>query len=105
MIHGWRPTSVAIQPSSFAIKGNGNFALILFAIANVLMFTGFGLMGLGSMYDKYKDEHIPTIKERTKRLKENAKEDKQGETILTNSLDTLNEFDNRYDKMVNNAND
>jgi hypothetical protein len=43
--------------------------LIGLAIANILMFAGFGLVGLATVYDKYLEEHIPVIKERIEQLK------------------------------------
>jgi hypothetical protein len=51
------------------IEGSGNWSLIGLAIANIFMFTGFGLVGLATVYDKYLEEHIPVIKERIEQLK------------------------------------
>jgi hypothetical protein len=51
------------------IEGSGNWSLIGLAIANILMFAGFGLVGLATVYDKYLEEHIPVIKERIEQLK------------------------------------
>jgi hypothetical protein len=51
------------------IEGSGNWNLIGLAIANILMFAGFGLVGLATVYDKYLEEHIPVIKERIEQLK------------------------------------
>lgn len=52
-----------------AIEGNGNYSLLALAFANIFMFTGFGLVGLSNMYDKYMDEHLPVMKERIERMK------------------------------------
>lgn len=52
------------------LEGNGDWALIGLAIANILMFTFFGLMALSKAYTHYNEQHIPVIKERIKRLKE-----------------------------------
>jgi hypothetical protein len=52
------------------MEGNGDFSLFILAISNLLMFTGFGLVGLSKGYDKYKEEHIPVIKTIIARLKE-----------------------------------
>ncbi len=65
-----------------ATIGNGNWILILFAIANLGMFTGFGLRRLAKLYDKYIDEHIPTMIAKTEKLNEQeAKEAKEQEDI------------------------
>lgn len=52
------------------LEGNGDFSLIGLAIANLLMFTSFGLIALSRAYDFYINEHIPTIKELIKRMNE-----------------------------------
>ena len=52
------------------IEGNGEWGLVFLALANILMFAGFGLVGLATVYDKYLEEHIPVIKQRIKKLKE-----------------------------------
>jgi len=55
------------------IEGSKNWGLIGLAVANIFLFTGFGLVGLARAYDKYLDEHIPVIKERTIKLLANIK--------------------------------
>jgi len=57
-----------------AASGNGNWVLLLFAFANIGLFTGFGLMRLSKMYDKYIDDHIPTMIAKTTKLEEEAKD-------------------------------
>ena len=64
-----------------ATIGNGNWILILFAIANLGMFTGFGLRRLAKLYDKYIDEHVPTMLAKTEKLIEFNKQEKKNETI------------------------
>jgi hypothetical protein len=60
------------------IEGSGNWSLIGLAIANIFMFTGFGLVGLATVYDKYLEEHIPVIRERIELLKKiNEKNQKE----------------------------
>lgn len=54
---------------SIFISGSQNYGLVGIAFANLLLFTGFGLMALSSAYDRYIDQHIPVIEERTKKLK------------------------------------
>lgn len=49
-------------------KGNGDWSLIWLMLFNILMFTGFGLMAIAKAYDHYIEQHIPVIKERTKKL-------------------------------------
>lgn len=43
------------------VEGNGDYSLFLVALANLLLFAGFGTMGLAGMYDKYMEEHIPAL--------------------------------------------
>ena len=50
------------------IEGNGDLGLILLATANLFLFTTFGIMGLSKAYDKYINEHLPAILERTQKL-------------------------------------
>jgi hypothetical protein len=45
------------------MEGNGDMSLVFLAIANILMFSCFGLVALSKAYDKYQDEHIPAIRE------------------------------------------
>ena len=71
--------SIVVVSTIFAIRiatsGNGSWVLLLFAFANLGLFTGFGLMRLSSMYDKYIDNHIPTMIAKTTKLnKENEKQ-------------------------------
>lgn len=43
------------------VEGNGDYSLFLVALANLIMFAGFGLMGLSGMYDNYIQRHIPAL--------------------------------------------
>lgn len=43
------------------VEGNGDYSLFLVALANLLLFAGFGTMGLSGMYKKYVDEHLPAL--------------------------------------------
>lgn len=52
----------------FVIVGTQDMTLLLLGIANLLMFTGFGIMSLAKAYDYYIEQHIPAIKERTRLL-------------------------------------
>ncbi len=56
------------------MQGNGDWSLIGLAFSNLLMFSGFGLVALSKTYDKYIEEHIPVIRERTKKIIEERKE-------------------------------
>ena len=51
------------------IQGSGDYNLLFLAAVNLLMFAGFGLIGLTKAYDFYNDEYIPfmqhTIKQAT----------------------------------------
>lgn len=61
------------------IEGSGEWGLIGLAVANIFMFAGFGLVGLATVYDKYLEEHIPVIKERIQKLKEQREQKEQKE--------------------------
>lgn len=50
------------------IEGNGDLGLILLATANLFLFTTFGIIGLSKAYNKYINEHLPAILERTQKL-------------------------------------
>lgn len=73
---------------SIFIGGSGNYGLIGMAFANLFLFTGFGLIALSSAYDKYIDEHVPVITERTIKIKKEiiAKE-KEEERLLQIEID------------------
>ena len=44
------------------IQGSNDYALLLLAIANLLMFTCFGLLALSSAYEFYNNYHVPYMK-------------------------------------------
>ena len=56
------------------IEGNGSWALLGLAFANILMFIGFGLVGLSNAYDFYLKQHLPAIKEITRKHEEKNKQ-------------------------------
>ena len=58
----------------FFSQGNGDWALMGLAASNILMFIGFGLIALSKAYDHYIDQHIPVIKQRIERLKNELNE-------------------------------
>lgn len=71
------------------IEGSGEWGLLGLAISNILMFSGFGLVGLATVYDKYLEEHIPVIKQRIKRLKKinDEKEAKEKAKLKQEQID------------------
>ena len=55
-------------------KGNGQATYLLTAIFNLLMFIGFGSLGMVRMYERYNNSHIPWLKRKIEeKEKENAK--------------------------------
>lgn len=52
-------------------KGNGQATYLLTALFNLLMFIGFGSIGMVRMYDRYNNSHIPWIK---RKIEEKEKE-------------------------------
>lgn len=52
------------------VKGSGDWSLMWLAISNIGLFTGFGLVSLSTIYEKYIEKHLPAVIQRTKRLKE-----------------------------------
>ena len=42
-------------------QGNGQYTYFLMAIFNILMFVGFGFLGLVNMYDKFNNNYIPWV--------------------------------------------
>ena len=57
-------------------QGNGQYTYFLTAIFNILMFVGFGFLGMVGMYDKYNERYIPWVKRQIdlKGIKEDKKE-------------------------------
>lgn len=55
-------------------QGNGQYTYFLMALFNILMFLGFGSLGMVSMYDKYNNKYIPWLKQKLndKENKDNA---------------------------------
>lgn len=49
-------------------QGNGQYTYFLMALFNILMFIGFGLIGMVGMYDKFNNNYIPWVK---RKLEEN----------------------------------
>jgi len=64
-----------------AIEGSKDYKLILLAIANLVMFICFGLLGLNSSYEYFNNQHIPYIKERLKESQIPQKEEKQDDHL------------------------
>lgn len=63
------------------MDGSGDYGLIGLAISNILMFACFGIIALSKFYSLYLEQHIPVIKERIIRIKDElasvqAKEEK-----------------------------
>jgi hypothetical protein len=54
------------------IEGNGDWALILLATANLMLFAVFGILGMSKAYYKYVNEHLYVIQELTIKLNELA---------------------------------
>jgi len=54
------------------IEGNGDWALILLATANLMLFAVFGILGMSKAYYKYINEHLFVIKELTIKINELA---------------------------------
>ncbi len=63
-------------------KGNGDWELLKLAFANLGLFTGFGLIALSGAFDKYLDEHIPVIIEKTKKLEKQIEQKEKEEKRL-----------------------
>lgn len=69
--------SVTIAISMFSIswlaaEGSGDWAMLLSALSNLLMFVGMGMLNMNTAYTKYNEEHIPVLKEEIRRLDELA---------------------------------
>jgi hypothetical protein len=77
------------------MQGNGDWSLIGLALANLFMFSGFGLVALSKTYDKYIEEHIPVIRERTKKI---LAQHNAPKITKENVIDKLEEYDNKIDK-------
>lgn len=43
-------------------QGNGQYTYLLMSFFNMMMFLGFGMLGLVNMYDKYDKRYIPYIR-------------------------------------------
>jgi len=56
------------------IEGNGNWALLGLAFANIFIFIGFGLVGLSNAYDFYLKQHLPAIRELTRKYSNKEEE-------------------------------
>ena len=51
------------------IEGSKDYNLLLLAVVNLLMFAGFGLIGLVKAYDFYNDSYVPYMLEQLKKNK------------------------------------
>ena len=82
------------------IEGSGNWGLLGLATSNILMFSGFGLMSLSIMYEKYLEEHIPTIEMRIKRLKAiEIKNKEKLDKILQKEYDDTTYFQKKIEEI------
>lgn len=50
------------------IQGSHDYKLLLLAVANLIMFTCFGLLAMNSAYDFFNNQHIPFIKDKLGKL-------------------------------------
>lgn len=75
--------------------GNGDISLIFSAISNIVMFLGFGLMGLSSAYNHHDGKYMTLIREKTARLKKETMTppsiEEQEEKIETMTLPSVEE--------------
>ena len=80
-------------------QGNGQYTYFLMAFFNILMFLGFGSIGLVQMYDKFNNRYIPWI------LKQGKIKEKETEKCL--SLETKNSSTskNRSERISKTSND
>lgn len=51
-------------------QGNGQYTYFLMALFNILMFLGFGFLGMVNMYDKFNTRYIPWIEKQIEIKKE-----------------------------------
>lgn len=56
------------------VEGSGDWGLLWLAISNIGLFTGFGLVSLSTIYEKYIENHLPAVIARIEKLKEQALE-------------------------------
>ena len=78
------------------MEASNNWILLALAFSNIFMFAGFGLMSLSKAYDKYKDEHIPVIKELTAKL---IAEQSLKDRLISNSDKVESGLEVKYDKI------
>lgn len=52
----------------FIIKGIGDVMILWLGVANILLAVGLGMLSLVSAYDRYIEDHIPAIAEKTAKL-------------------------------------
>ena len=65
-------------------KGNGQVTYLLTALFNMLMFFGFGSVGMVSMYDKFNTRYIPWIlRQQEQKKEEEIKREEQQECSNT----------------------
>ena len=58
------------------MKGSHDYALLLLAVVNLIMFICFGILSLNKAYEFFNNRHIPYIKEKLREMEEKKKENK-----------------------------
>jgi hypothetical protein len=76
------------------VKGSGDWSLLWLAVSNIGLFTGFGLVSLSMIYEKYIEHHLPAVIQRTIRLEKEAlkkveAEEKEKERLLQIEKDKI----------------
>lgn len=70
-------------------QGNGQWTYFLMALFNILMFMGFGLLGMVGMYDKFNTRYIPWIlKQEDNQVNKKTKKRKKKEKKTCSSMAT-----------------
>lgn len=59
------------------VQGSHDYALLLLAFVNLIMFICFGILGLNNAYEFYNNRHVPYMREKIKEFEEEKKNEQQ----------------------------
>lgn len=72
------------------IEGSQDYNLLMLAVVNLLMFAGFGLMGLVGTYDFYNESYVPYMLEQIKKYETKTENKTDLEMVKTESIEQGN---------------
>lgn len=86
IVKGLTLASTTLGIIYIVIIGTQNYAWLILALVNLIMFACFGLLALVKAYDFFNENHIPYIRERLNEIKEEQRRKEEAERVEKEKL-------------------